>query len=343
MRFGVGMAAIVLAWWGFVGNVAAEDAVEFSRLAVPAALVPAGTEATRAALVCFYEGPAVDADGNVYFSDITSNRILKMDSSGVVSVFREDSGRANGNAFDAQGRLVSCEGFGLGPGGRRRVVRTDLKTNEVTVLAERYDGKRYNSPNDVCVDAQGRIWFTDPRYGDREGMELDVEGVYRIDPDGRVTRVLGQPDVEKPNGIAVSPDGKVLYVADSNDAVGGNRKVWGFDVSETGALRNRRLICDFRQGRGADGIRVDMQGNVWMAAGIRTPRAPGEVTAVPQGIYVATPTGKLLGCIPIPEDYVTNLAFGGPERKTLYVTAGTSIYKVPVSGPGYAAFPPLKP
>jgi gluconolactonase len=307
------------------------------------ALLLAGTEAARAALVCFFEGPAVDEEGNVFFSDITSNRILKMNSRGDVSVFRADSGRANGNAFDAAGRLISCEGFGLGAGGRRRVVRTDMKSGATTVLTEHFEGKRYNSPNDVCVDGRRRIWFTDPRYGDRDGMEMDVEGVYRIDPEGGVTRVLGKTDVQKPNGIAVTPDGNTMYVVDSNDALGGNRKIWAFDVSALGELGNRRMLCDFRQGRGADGLRVDMLGNLWIAAGIRTPRPPAEVTDVPQGVYVFNPQGKLLGRVPIPEDYVTNLAFGSSDRKTLYVTAGTSIYKVPVTVPGYAVYPPIKP
>jgi len=342
MKFVPVTAALLIQTALFASTLAAQEKVDFSRLALPAGLVVEGTEATRAALVCFYEGPAVDADGSVFFSDIVSNLILKMNPQGQVSVFRSDSGRTNGNAFDTEGRLISCEGSGLGAGGRRRIVRTDMKSGEATVLTERYNGKRYNSPNDVCVDSHGRVWFTDPRYGDRTDMELDVEGVYRIDADGRVTRVVGQPDVQKPNGIAVAPAGNTLYVADSNDEVGGNRKIWAFGISPKGELSNQRLLHDFEQGRGADGIRTDMQGNVWIAAGIRTPRPPGEVTNVPQGIYVVSPHGKLLGRIPIPEDYVTNLAFGGPDRKTLYVTAGTSIYKVTVAVSGYAAHPPLR-
>jgi len=322
---------------------AAEKKAELSQVPLPTPLVARDAKATVAALVCFLEGPAVDEKGNVFFSDIASNRILKMTGRGEVSVFRSDSGRANGNAFDAEGRLITCEGFGLGPGGRRRVVRTDMKTGQITVLTERFDGKRYNSPNDLCVDGNGRIWFTDPRYGNRDNMEMADEAVYRIDPDGSVTRVVSQPDVQKPNGIAVAPDGKTLYVVDSDDRPGGNRKIWAFDVSSKGALSNRRLTYDFRQGRGGDGVRVDMKGNLWVAAGIRTPRPPGEVTDVPQGVYVISPKGKLLGRVPIAEDYVTNLAFGGPDRKTLYVTAGTSVYQIPVAVSGYAVYPPLRP
>ena len=323
--------------------LAADKKGELTHVPLPTGLVAPEARASVAALACFFEGPAVDESGNVFFSDIAGNRILKMTPRGEVSVFRADSGRTNGNAFDAQGRLISCEGFGLGPGGRRRIVRTDMKTGKITVLTERYQGKRYNSPNDVCVDEKGRIWFTDPRYGDRAGMEMDVEGVYRIDPDGRVARVLSQPSVQKPNGIAVAPDSKTLYMVDSNDQRGGNRKIWAFNISPKGEVSDRRLVFDFRQGRGGDGIRVDMKGNLWVAAGIRTPRPPGEVTDVPQGVYVLSPQGKLLGRVPIPEDYVTNLAFGGPGRKTLYVTAGTSVYKIPVTVAGYAVYPPLRP
>ncbi len=337
------MAPTLILFVSFSAGLRAEEKADLSKVPLPSGLVAPKAKAERAALVCFFEGPAVDEKGNVFFSDITGNRILKMTPQGEISVFRADSGRANGNAFDAQGRLISCEGFGLGPGGRRRIVRTEMKTGRSRVLTERYQGKRYNSPNDVCVDGQGHIWLTDPRYGDRAGMEMESEGVYRIDPDGRVARVLGQPDVEKPNGIAVAPDGKTLYVVDSNDRPGGNRKIWGFDISPKGDVSKRRLIYDFGQGRGGDGVRVDMKGNLWVAAGIQTPRPPGEVIDIPQGIYVISPQGKLLGRVPIPEDYVTNLAFGGPGRKTLYVTAGTSVYKVAVEVPGYAVYPPLRP
>src|SRR5437763_5203502 len=168
---------------------------DLSKTPLPETLIGKETVATPAAVVCFLEGPAVDADGNVFFSDIAGNRILKMDPKGVVTTFRADSGRTNGNWFDAQGRLISCEGGEQGP-GRRRIVRTDMKTGAVTVLTDKYDGKRYNSPNDVCVDTKGRIWFTDPYYGpERSQLEMDVEGVYRIDPDGNVVRVLTQKEI----------------------------------------------------------------------------------------------------------------------------------------------------
>jgi gluconolactonase len=293
--------------------------------------------------VCFLEGPAVHESGDVYFSDISGNRILRLTGDGAWSVFRADSGRTNGNTFDVRGRLLSCEGAENGPGGRRRIVRTDVATGRVEVVTERFEGKRYNSPNDICVDDLGRIWFTDPRYSpDRSDLEMDVEAVYRVDPDGKVTRVLSQPDIERPNGIAITPDHKTLYLVDSHPRPGGNRKIWAFDVSDAGALANRRLVFDFGKGRGGDGMRLDMTGNLWIAAGIITPRGPGETTDVPPGIYVVAPQGKLLGRIPILEDVITNLAFGGPDRKTLYVTAGKTLYKLPVQVAGYALYPPLR-
>ena len=216
-------------------------------------------------------------------------------------------------------------------------MRTDIHTGEVTVLAERFEGKRYNSPNDVVVDTKGNIYFTDPRYGDQGGREMDVEAVYRLEPDGRVRRILTQPVIQKPNGIVVTPDDRTLYLIDSNPLPGGNRKVWAFRLDAGGNASEQRLVYDFGTGRGGDGMRIDAQGNLWIAAGINVFRGrPGETMDVPAGIYVVTPQGKLLGRIPIPEDTVTNLAFGPPDRKTLYVTAGRNLYKMRIEVSGHA-------
>jgi gluconolactonase len=323
---------------------ASAGAADLAKVGPPAGLVAPDAKPVNAAVLCFLEGPAVEANGNVFFSDIAGNRILKMAPDGQVSVFRADSGRTNGNTFDAQGRLISCEGAENGPGGRRRMVRTDLKTGKTEVLTERYEGKRYNSPNDVCVDSKGRIWFTDPRYSpDRGDLEMDVEAVYRVDPTGKVRRVLTQKEIDRPNGIAVAPDDKTLYVIDSHPKVGGNRKVWAFDLAADGALSKQRLVYDFGKGRGGDGLRVDADGNLWVAAGINRPRGnPGETLDVPTGVYVIAPGGQLRGRIPIPEDVITNVAFGGPGRKTLYVTAGKTLYRFPVNVSGYAVYPPLE-
>lgn len=317
-------------------------AQDLSKTPLPDGLVAKETAAAPAAVVCFLEGPAVDAAGNVFFSDIAGNRILKMDAKGAVSTFRADSGRTNGNCFDAEGRLVSCEGSEQGP-GRRRIVRTDMKTGVITVLADKYEGKRFNSPNDCCVDGKGRIWFTDPRYGaGRSDLEMDVEAVYCIDNDGKVKRILTQKEINRPNGIAVSPDDKTLYVVDSHPKAGGNRKIWAFDLAADGSLSKQRLVYDFGKGRGGDGMRVDLNGNLWAAAGINKSRGnPAESLEVSAGVYVISPEGKLLGRIPIPEDLITNVAFGGPERKTLYVTAGKTLYRFPVNVSGHAVYPPL--
>jgi gluconolactonase len=308
---------------------------------LPAGLVPADTKARTAAGVCFLEGPAWHASGDLYFSDIAGNRILKLAPDGLVSVFRADSGRTNGNTFDAQGRLISCEGAEFGPGGRRRVVRTDLDTGEVEVLTDRYEGHRYNSPNDVCVDTQGRIWFTDPYYWtDTASLELGHEAVYCIDGSG-VRCVVSQPYIGRPNGLAITPDDRTLYVIDSHNVAGGNRKIWAFDVAGDGTLNDQRLVFDFGLGRGGDGMRLDREGNLWVAAGVMKARNPHETTDVKTGVYVISPAGQLLGRIPIPEDVITNLAFAGPEMKTLYVTAGKTIFRIETNVSGYAIYPQM--
>lgn len=289
--------------------------------------------------LAFTEGPAVDALGNVFFSDIENNRVLRLAPNGERTVFREPSGRTNGQTFDLQGRLWHCEGAEFGPGGGRRVSRTDLRTGEYVVVTDRYDGQRYNSPNDICVDGQGRVYFTDPRYGDRSDMEMACESVYRIDGDSRVSRILSQPQVQRPNGIAVTQDAKRLYVIDSCPVVGGNRKVWGFELDDSGNPHHQQCIFDFAPGRGGDGMRLDIEGNLYVAAGIFTPRGPHESSDVPPGVYIISPQGKLLGRIPVQEDVITNLAFGGKDGRNLYITAGKTLFQTRVAIPGQVAYP----
>ena len=234
---------------------------------------------------------------------------------------------------------MHCEGAEFGPGGGRRVTRTDLATGQYTVLTDRFDGVRYNSPNDICVDGRGRTYFTDPCYGDRSQMEMEIEGVYRVDLDGRVTRMLAQPTVERPNGLAVTQDSRRLYVVDSCPLVGGNRKIWSFDLDDEGQPSNQRLVYDFAPGRGGDGMRLDVEGNLYVAAGILCPRHGGETADVPPGIYIITPAGELRERIAVPEDVLTNLAFGGRDGRTLYVTAGKTLFTTRVEVPGQVAFP----
>ncbi|MEX2185165.1 MAG: SMP-30/gluconolactonase/LRE family protein [Pirellulales bacterium] len=313
-----------------------------AELALPSNIC--GQPAAVASTLVFTEGPAVDADGSVYFSDILNNRILRRGADGELSVFRTPSHRTNGQTFDRQGRLLHCEGAEFGPGGGRRIARTDLRTGKYEVLTDRIelaDGRavRYNSPNDICVDGRDRVYFTDPCYGDRSQMEMDIEGVYRIDPDGRVTRILEQPAIERPNGLAVTQDCRTLYVVDSCPTPGGNRKIWAFDLDDAGNPSGQRLIYDFAPGRGGDGMRLDADGRLYVAAGIFVPRGPHETADVRPGVYVLTPAGELLGRIDVYEDLITNCAFGGPDGRTLYITAGKTIYEARVGTPGQVAFP----
>lgn len=304
-----------------------------------AGIVPSSSALAHVASVSYLEGPAAHSDGSIYFSDIAANRIMRLSSGGGTDVYREDSGRANGNTFDLSERLVTCEGAEMGPGGRRRITRTYLRSGKVEVLTERFAGKRYNGPNDVVVDRHGRIFFTDPRYGDRSDLELDVDGVYRIDVDGTVHRILGQPVVERPNGLAVSPDARTLYVIDSHPRPGGSRKVLAFPLDQGGTPGDPTLVYDFAPGRGGDGMSLDIHGNLYVCAGILTPRGPGETDGIPPGIYVITPAGNLLGSIRLPHDTITNCCFSGPDLQTLCILAGPSIYQIAVSIPGYRAGP----
>jgi len=310
--------------------------VDFHAVGFPTELAdPAG--AAPATSIAFTEGPAAAADGTVFFSDIANNRIMRL-RPGVsrADVFREPSGRANGLLFDAQGRLLACEGNEFGDNdGNRRITRTDLQTGEVEVLTDRFDGKRYNAPNDIAALSDGLIFFTDPCYGDRATMELDHDSVYRINLDGSVDRVITQPEIQRPNGIAISPDERTLYLVDSCPVVGGNRKIWAFDLSADGELSSQREVIDFAPGRGGDGMAVAQNGDLYIAAGISRPRGPHEATTVPPGIWIVSPAGEVKGRIPIVEDVLTNVTFGGDDLKTLYIAAGKTLFSIRVETPGY--------
>lgn len=303
---------------------------------VPTDFIATDARVAPVTAVAFLEGPAADANGVVYFTDIWNNRILKYDSrSGETRVWSADSGRSNGLLFDAQGRLLACEGNEFGLGGRRRITRTDMATGAVDVLTERFEGAQYNAPNDIAARADGMIFFTDPCYGDRSTMQMTHESVYRIGLDGSVHRLITQPDIQRPNGIALSPDEKTLYVVDSCPVAGGHRKLWAFDLSADGIPTGQRLVFDFAPGRGGDGMAVDTLGNLYVAAGINHARGPHETLDVPPGIYVISPQGELRGRIPIPEDVLTNVTFGGDDLKTLYITAGRTLFSIRVAVPGY--------
>jgi len=276
-----------------------------------------------ATTVAFTEGPTVDRDGNVYFTELVFQRIMKLDAKGVLSVFRENSNNANGMLIDPQGRLVACEGAGSTRMGipqkfKPQVTRTDLTTGKIEILADNYQGKPFVGPNDVTIDSKGRLYFTD----------LPGGAVYRLDAPGRIARILSSPDIQRPNGIQISPDDKTLYVIEANQAQGGARMIRAFELSAEGTVGNMRVHYNFYPGRSADGMSIDTQGNLYASAGMGQLRGTSETLDTKTGIHVISPQGKLLKFIPIPEDYITNNAFGGPDMKTLYVTAGKTLYRL---------------
>ena len=291
-------------------------------------------------IVAFLEGPAWHPTGNVYFSDGGSNRIMRRDRTGAMHVFRRPSGASNGLLFDFKGRLLVCEGPGAN--GHRRVTRTE-HDGTITVLTDNYRGKKYAGPNDLTIDSKGRIYFTDPRYGPRKGMEIldkqgrAVEGVYRIDPDGTVTQVITH-EVDRPNGIHITSDDRHLYVVDNNNNnLGVPRAVWRFDLTADGNVvaKSRKKMHDFGQGRGGDGMALDVDGRLYVAAGRTVASPPNETTEVAGGVYVISPRGKQVGFIPIQEDSVTNCTFGGKDLKTLYITAGHTLWSIRCTSRGF--------
>jgi gluconolactonase len=304
----------------------APPAVEQGRAAAPSAAPAPGASAPAveiAATVAFTEGPAVDRDGNVYFTDIINQRIMKLGADGVLSIYREPSNVANGLLIDPQGRLIACEGAlferpGVKRQGTPRVTRTDLKTGKSETIASAYEGKPLAGPNDVTIDGKGRLYFTD----------LAAAAVYRIDTSGTLARILAAPDVQRPNGIQVSPDDSMLYLIEANQAQGGARMIRAYDLQPDGTVRNMRVHYNFYPGRSADGMSIDSQGNLYASAGMNQLRGSSETLDTKTGVYVISPAGKLLKFIPIPEDFITNNAFGGPDMKTLYVTAGKTLYRV---------------
>ncbi len=287
----------------------------------------------------FTEGPVPMPNGTILFSDI-GNRILRYGpTSGTTTVFRSPSKKANGLIFTPRGELVTCEG--ATPGGGRRLSIADQQGNERT-LADSFEGKRFNSPNDLAITTTGEIYFTDPRYVGSEPRELDFEGVFLVKPDGSVK--LATRDVEKPNGILVSMDDKVVYIADNNSDPQGAHTLLAFDVVEDGTLQNKRVLFDFGpEKRGIDGMTLDRQGNIYATAGSDTEA----------GIYVFDPQGRHLAFIPTIST-PTNCVFGiGVHAKRLYITgAGPKpapdklqvygLFYCDLNVPGYHVFPPFE-
>lgn len=287
----------------------------FRTLTVPIAAVEKLHDGCRWA-----EGPVWFGDGGyLVWSDVAENRMLRWVPGLGVSVFRAPSNNANGNTRDRQGRLVTCEHL------TRRVTRTE-PDGSITTLADRHDGRRLNSPNDVVVKSDGSIWFTDPTYGilsDYEGARAEPEQggchVYRVDPiTGGVA--IAADDFAKPNGLAFSPDEKILYIADSGRShdENGPHHIRAFDVGEGARLSNGRVFAEIEHGV-PDGFRVDAGGNLW--------------TSAQDGVICYSAEGDRLGRIRLPE-MVSNLTFGGPKRNRLFITATSSVYAVYVSANG---------
>lgn len=253
----------------------------------------------------FTEGPVWHPSGYLLFTDIPGNSIYRWTPDGKVTKFRSPSGHANGLTFDRQGRLVACEH------SNRRVSRTE-RNGRIVTLASKYNGKKLNSPNDAVVRSDGSIYFTDPPYGlsSAYGLpgleELGFRGVYRLIPDSKTLELL-VGDISSPNGLAFSPDEKVLYVADTE-----LRKIYAFDVSTEGTLTNRHPFASTIGG--PDGIKVDIKGNLYVTTGL-------------PAVKVYDSKGNDLGVIRIPE-MTRNCAFGGSENKTLFITASTSVYRI---------------
>ncbi len=246
----------------------------------------------------FTEGAVWSREGFLLFSDVPNDQIRKLVPGERSEVFRKDSHGANGNTYDAQGRLYSCESR------TRRVVRMDKK-GKIEVVAEKWEGKRLNAPNDIVVRKDGNIYFTDPAFGEQaDHRELDFYGVYRITPKG-VMSLVAKP-AGRPNGIAFSPNGRILYVDNSDD-----RNVRAYDVDHAGDVSNERVVVSNIEGV-PDGMKVDEKGNLYVTA---------------KGVAVYSAEGKLLHTIDMPET-PANCAFGDPDLQTLYITARTSLYRV---------------
>lgn len=256
----------------------------------------------------FTEGPVWDAENKcLFFSDIPANIMRKWTSTKGIEIYRQPSGKSNGLTIDKQGRLIACEH------ANRRVSRTE-KDGTVVTIADKYDGKKLNSPNDVVVKSDGSIYFTDPPYGltaefgNLGEQELPFQGVYRLSPDGKLILLID--DFDKPNGLAFSPDESLLYIDDTDRA-----HVRVFDVNPDGTISNGRVFAELKgdEPGAVDGMKVDSEGNVYVTG--------------PGGISIFDPSGKKLGRIDVPE-VAANLAWGDDDWKTLYITASTSLYKI---------------
>lgn len=256
----------------------------------------------------FTEGPAPDAEGNIYFTDQPNDKILKWSTDGKLTTFMEPCGRSNGLAFDKDGNLWACADE------KNELWKIDMKTKEKTVVVKDYGGKLLNGPNDVWVRPDGGAYFTDPfykrNYWKRGPSEQDKQAVYYVSPEGKLSRV--DAECKQPNGIIGTPDGKTLYVAD----IGGG-KTYQYDIEKDGTLKNRKEFC----AQGSDGMTIDEAGNIYLTG---------------KGVAVYDKAGKKVAQIDVPESWTANVCFGGKDMKTLFITASTGLYAIPMKVKGAA-------
>jgi gluconolactonase len=298
------------------------------------------------------EGVASAPDGTIYFSDITFSHVSKEKTglweaghiwrfdpkTGKATIFRSPSGMSNGIKFDQGGNMIVAEGADF---GGRRVIKTDMKTGKSYIIAALFEGRPFNSPNDITIDEKGRIYFSDPRYLGHEPIEQPVQAVYRIDQGGVIHRII--TDAGKCNGVLVSPDQKTLYVVSNENGTWGMERLpkdtplrkglmalLAYDLAADGTAKFRKVLVDYAPQDGPDGLVCDKEGNLYVA--VRDLTRPG--------IYVYSPEGKELAYIKT--EVPTNVGFGrGPESSTLYITAGKSLYRIRLNKEGYQ-LPPLK-
>ncbi|HMC12574.1 MAG TPA: SMP-30/gluconolactonase/LRE family protein [Pirellulaceae bacterium] len=259
----------------------------------------------------FTEGPAADREGNLYFSDVQGDKLYKVDAKGELSVLLDPSHHTNGLMCNAAGNIVACEMDG-------RLIEVNAKTKEVKSLADGYEGKRFNAPNDLVIDRDGGVYFTDPHFRAPMPLPQGVRAFYYRAPDGKVTR-LGVVETA-PNGIILSPDEKTLYVIPSMQA-----EMLAYPVEAPGKIGKERVFCTLKQASGktnggGDGLTIDTKGNLYITSAL--------------GVQVFNPQGNLLGIIEFPEQ-PANCDFGGKDNKTLYATARTSLYAVPMEAAGH--------
>ena len=260
----------------------------------------------------FLEGPAWQKNGILFFSDVRDNKIWMYDeNSDRFTIFRDSSNAANGLMFDKQKRLIICES------GAGRIASID-SLGKYEIIAEKYNGVAFNSPNDLVIDSKGGIYFTDPRFGNMENLPQDKMAVYYCDPEGGIHRLV--EDMVRPNGIILSPDGSTLYILDSSSPY-----VRSWKVQQDGLISEEKKFAELKLGEnkdhvsGADGLAMDVKGNLFITTRV--------------GIQVFNNMGKFLGIITVPE-IPSNCTFGGPDLETLYITARTSLYKIKLVNPG---------